>query len=72
MIPIETATPEQVCDCVLGLKRHIDRLEAENRRYCKALERIHDTVTDYQLRYTEARNQVMALAQDALEGWKDE
>ena len=31
MVAIRTATPEQVADCVLTLKRHIDRVEADNR-----------------------------------------
>ena len=29
---IQTATPDQVASCVLALKAHVDRVEAENRR----------------------------------------
>ena len=32
MMAIQTATPDQVASCVLALKAHIDRVEAENAR----------------------------------------
>ena len=37
---IQTATPEQIASCVVALKAHIDRVEAENRRLREALEQI--------------------------------
>ena len=74
MVSIQTATPEQVADCVLGLKRHIDRLEAENQRYRKALERIgalSDSVNNFTSDATLAWFRALGIARVALKGESD-
>ena len=44
MAPIETATPEQVARCILALKAHIDRVEAENQRKDAEIERLREAL----------------------------
>ena len=42
MVTVQTATPEQIADCVLTLKRHIDRVEADNRAKDAEIKRLRE------------------------------
>ena len=51
MVTVQTATPEQIADCVLTLKRHIDRVEAESARKDAEIERLRAALVPFANRY---------------------
>ena len=46
MMPIQTATPEQVEQCVLGLKRTVDRQAATIERQAAEIERLRGALEE--------------------------
>jgi hypothetical protein len=69
MVTVQTATPEQITNCVLVLKGHIDRVEAQNEMRRKALIAILGLI-DY-LGREGVPEQIRQIATDALEGGND-